>query len=211
MVRARDVRRRGRIGRPVGLPTTPPTPIVDRDLSYYDEGMRWSFSGGRILLDGHDVNEMISGPNVDIRGWLGIAGGLDNYRKKILASVRQRDQLTRFEAVIEALLGKISGRVKRVYDQKTSGLNWSLEQGQLILNGMNIRSLLALYRLKKTDKARRFMQGVREKLGLLLNDPNCEKIRGTVQDLYDEISDELGGETTTRGPRPLPPHQPLDH
>ncbi len=210
MVRTRDIRPRGRIGRPVTPPGTPVPPPPDRDLSYYEEGMRWSFSGGKILLDGLDVNELVSGSEIEVSSWLGIAGGLDNYRKKILASARPQDQFTRFEAVIEALLGKIFGRVKRVYDQKTTGIRWSLEEGQLILNGINVRSLLALYRVRKNEKARKFLEGLRDKLALLLQNPAGEKIRGVVQDLHAELSEELR-EPSARGGRALPPGRPLDH
>ena len=210
MVRTRDIRPRGRVGRPVTPAGTPSLPPPDRDLSYYEEGMRWNFSRGKILLDGLDVNELVSGSDVEVSSWLGIAGGLDNYRKKILASARPQDQFTRFEAVIEALLGKIFGRVKRVYDQKTTGLRWSLEEGQLILNGINVRSLLALYRVRKTEKARKFLEGLRDKLALLLQNPAGEKIREMVQDLHAELVEELR-EPAARGGRALPPGRPLDH
>lgn len=207
-MKTREINPRIRVGRPISR--GPAIPVLDKDLSYYKEGVRWSFQGGKVLLDGYDVNQLISSSNTDIGTWMGIAGGLDEYRKKVIAAARERDQFTQFQAVIEALLGKIFGRLKKVYDQKTSGLSWSMEDGQLVLNGINVRSFLALYRVKKTEKAKKFLKGLKEKLVLLLENPDHEKIRGLVQDLYHEISGELASETPARSVGSLPLRRSLD-
>ncbi|MBI2083375.1 MAG: hypothetical protein HYT76_07365 [Deltaproteobacteria bacterium] len=209
MSRTRDISSKGRVSRPLGRPSYPaPLPGLDRDLTYYREGMRWSFSGGKILLDGYDVNELISNPNAEIGMWLGIAGGLDDYRKKVVKEARDHNQFVRFEAVIEALLGKVFGRLKKVYDEKTSGITWSMEKGQFILNGINVRSFLALYRVKRTEKARRFLEGLKTKLALILRNPDHEKIRKTVEELYEEITEELksGSPSSPTRTLPAPPH-----
>ncbi|MBI4374104.1 MAG: hypothetical protein HY542_04420 [Deltaproteobacteria bacterium] len=205
MSRTRDINSR-RVGRPIGRPSYPrPLPGFDRDLTHYREGLRWSFSGGKILLGGYDVSELISSPDAEIGTWLGIAGGLDDYRKKVVAEGRDHNQFTRFEAVVEALLGKVFGRLKRVYDQKTSGITWSLEKGQLILNGINVRSFLALYRVKRTEKARRFLEGLKTRLEQILKNPDHEKIRQTVEELHREITEELSAGSPPDPPRRFSP------
>lgn len=208
MVRTRDIQRRRGVRGPLEGGREPPsTPFIDRDFSYYRNGSRWSFEDGKILLDGYDINQLISQPTTEISVWLGVAGGLDDYRKKILAAAREQDQFSRFEAVVEALLGKVLGRLKKVYDQKTTGLAWSIEKGQLILNGINVRSFLALYRVKKTEKAEKFLEGLKNKLVLLLESPEHEKIRPLAQEVYQEISETLGDTKASRPARPLPPHR----
>jgi len=212
MVRTRDVPPRVGPRIPVGLPPERELPsyLPDRDLTYYRDGGRWTFSGGKIALQGHDINRVISEGGADIGMMLGIAEGLNDYRKRINSVARQVDQFARFEAVIEALLGKILGKLKKVYDQKMSGLAWELNNGQLILNGVNVRSFLALYRIRKTDKARRFLKGLKRQLAVLLENressPDYERIRERVEDLYREIEEELAAdEPPTRSSRRLLP------
>lgn len=200
-MRPRDISSKGRIERPpISIGERPVRPFVpDRDLTVYRDGLRWTFSEGKVCLNGHDVNRLINENPQDVSYWMGLAEGLYEYRKRVSAAVRQVDQFARFEAVIEALLGKILGRLKKVYDQKMSGLSWSLENGQLILNGINIRSFLALYRLRKTDKAKRFLKGLRGKLSVLLENrresPDYERIRDLVEELHQEINEELSADS----------------
>lgn len=198
MVRTREVPPRLGPQVPVGRPPERAPYVPDRDLTYFRDGARWTFAGGKIAVQGHDLNRVISDGAADIGMMLGIAEGLNDYRKRVTSATRDVDQFARFEAVIEALLGKILGKLKRVYDQKMSGLSWRLEHGQLILNGINVRSFLALYRIRKTDKARRFLKGLKGKLAVLLENrsqsPDYERIREAVDELYREIDEELAAD-----------------
>lgn len=211
MVRSRRIDSRDRGSRPVGPSTEEGIrPILDKEFSHYRDGMRWSFTDGKILLDGEDVNKLLDSHKTDIRAWLGIAGGIDEYRKVVNQQAREQNQFVKFEAIAEALLGKIMGHLKKVCDQKTSGLTYSIENGQLILNRINVHSFLALYRARRTEKARQFLKGIRDKLGYLLGSPEHEKIRGMVQRLYDEISDDLGKTPEdSRSPRLLSRGNPV--
>jgi len=190
------------VRRPGGRPAAP---ILDKELSHYEEGLRWSFSGGRVFLEGHDVNALISDENCSVRTWLGLASGLDTYRKKIAAQANQTSQFTKFDAVVEALIGKILGCLKRVYDQKRSGIRWQMENGQLILNGINVRSFLALYRMNRNEKATRYLEGLKEKLEIIVNDPDHGKIRPTALELLEEIKETLGKAPRGTAPRGAPP------
>lgn len=192
----------GRIERP-GVGETPaPVYSPDRNLTYYRDGLRWTFSSGRVCIDGMDVNRLINDNPENVGFFMGIAEGLNDYRKRIVASRREQDQFARFEAAVEALLTKLLGKLKKFYDQKMSGMSWTLQNGQLILNGINIRSFLALYRIRKTDKARKFLKGLRTKLGLLMENrresPDYERIRDAITDLYREIDAELMAEEAAR-------------
>jgi len=201
-----------RIERP-GVPQVPERPYVpDRDLTFYRDGMRWTFSSasGRVLVDGLDVDRLINDNPENVGFFMGIAESLNDYRKKIVAARRNREEFARFEGAVEGLLSKLLGKLKKFYDQKISGMSWTLQNGQLVLNGINIGSFLALYRLRKTDKAKKFLKGLKAKLAALLENrcesPDYERIREAIQQLYDEVSLELGADEAPRASRRLLTH-----
>lgn len=208
-MRPREIRRRTPIKRsPItDVPARPYVP--DRDLTFYRNGARWSFTNDRVMIDGYDVNGLIGEGTEDVGLWVGIAQGLDDYRKKVTSAAREADEFMKFGAVVEALLGKILGKLKKTYDQKTSGLRWQLENGELILNGINVLSFLALYRVRKTEKARQFLKGLKTKLSYLLENrhesPDNERIREVIERLNQEIDAELKAEEAARTPRRLVP------
>ncbi len=176
--------------------------VSSRNLTYYRDGIQWSFDGASLMIDGLDVNRLINDNPGNANFFMGIAEGLADYRKRVVAEARDSDQFLKFDAMMEAVLGKILGKLKKFYDQKMSGMSWSLSDGQLILNGINIRSFLALYRLRKTDKARKFLSGLRGRLADVLENrresPDYERIRDFVTDLHQEIDRELGPDASAR-------------
>lgn len=189
---------RSRIERP-GITQIPERPTVpDRDLTFYRDGMRWTFSSGRVLVDGLDVDRLITDNPENVGFFMGIAESLNDYRKRIVAARRSKDEFARFESAVEGLLSKLLGKLKKFYDQKMSGMNWTLQNGQFIMNGINVGSFLALYRLRKTDKAKKFLKGLKSKLAALLENrcesPDYERVREAIQQLYDEVSAELADE-----------------
>src|SRR3989338_5541777 len=98
------------VERPGERPLFPPY-VPDRDLTYFRNGARWTFSGGKISLQGYDINQVLSDGKTDVGTFLGIAEGLNDYRKQVTSTASRTDQFTRFEAVVEALLGKILGKL----------------------------------------------------------------------------------------------------
>ncbi len=210
-MRTRDVDStpiRGPLERPVGEPPSG-LPGLDRDLTFYRDGLRWTFQAGRVCVDGHDLNRLINDNPENAGFFMGVAEGLNDYRKRVVASRLSEDQFAKFDAMIEALLGKLMGKLKKFYDQKMSGLSWTLQNGQLILNGINVRSFLALYRIRKTDKAKKFLRGLKNKLALLLENrresPDYERVRETLREIFEEIDRELAGEEAPRASRRLLP------
>jgi len=199
----------GRVGEIPSYPSEAPVP-PGTNLNFHRNGIRWQFNDGKVWVDEFDVDSLISESKEEIGYWVGLAEGLSEYRKKMSKYAREQDQLERFEAVVEALLGKLMRRLKKSYDKKMTGLSWSLENGQFILNGINIRSLLALYRLRQTAKAKEFLRGLKKKLAMLLRNseesPDYERVHQVVSDLYREI-DEVVPEETHRSGFTLLPHR----
>ncbi len=209
-MRTRDLPPNSRVtpgisGLPVAGESLPPP--LDRDLTIYRDGVRWTFSSGKVLANGIDIHYILSNSPSDIATWVGLADGLSEYRKRIARLGSDSDQFAKFEAVIDSLLGKILGRMKKIYDQKMSGLSWTMQDGQLILNGINIRSFMALYRIRKTEKARKFLRGLARKLAMILENPqgspDYERIHGVVSELYGEIGEVLSQDEASGAPRRL--------
>lgn len=193
--KVRDVESRIRVEgtevRPVGTPQY----IPGSQMTFLRGKERWTFDGGKIFMNGYEVNGLLNGID-EISLWLGIAAGLVEYKKQVELARRREDNIGKFAATVDALLEKILGKMQRVYNEKIFGLSWKLDQGDLVINGINIRSFLSLYRIHKTDKATSYLRGIREKLGMMLADKEhtggYERIRSVIEDLYREIKDELG-------------------
>lgn len=172
-------------------------------------GQTWSYTDSHVLLDGYDVNSMISEDEVTVGTLVGLASGLDSYKRKVMASPRQYAGAAHFIALVDALLEKIMGKVKKIYDDKMFGLSWKLKDNQLIVNGVNITSFLALYRVRKTDKAYRFLKGLSKKVDTIIANPSGsirnEKARASLLRLKEAIDKELAKDKQTAMPgRQLP-------
>ena len=158
-------------------------------------GQTWSFEDGRIYVDGYDVGELVAEDEATVGTLVGLASGLDDYKKVVQDKPQRVSGAPKFLALVDALLERILGKVKRIYDEKMFGLSWQLEGSELIVNGVNITSFLALYRVRKTEKARNFLKGLRKKIETLISNPagsmRNERARDALIGLKQEIDDEL--------------------
>ncbi len=199
MVKSRNIGRGGRID---GLPPVAPeiTPTPDRHLTYHQDGVRWQFKDGKILVNDLDVGKLISDSHEEVTYWIGLSDGLNEYRKKMTKWARRQEQWGRFTNAVDALLNTLLRHLKKSYDRRMTGLSWTMEHGQFVLNGINVRSFLDLYRLRRTEKARKFLKGLKAKLATLLQhreeSPHYDQVRQVVAELYRELEQELPDETT---------------
>lgn len=194
--RLKDIRSR-RAGRPVTKPSrglVAPDPV----FSYERDGHRWTFEEGRVLVDGEDVQPVISDDETTVGTLIGLVSGLDDYKQVVRVSPRAASA-GKLVSLMDALIEKVLGKVKKVYDEKIFGVAWKLQGDDLIVNGVNVHSFLALYRVRKTEKARRFLQGLRGKVDNLLANPSGslrnEKARTILLGLKREINEELEKES----------------
>ena len=178
---------------------------LDRDFTFDRDGHQWTFKEGHVFVEEQDVNEVLNQSN-DIGLWLGVIGGLTDYKKFVLERTRSPSQVNGFCTIIDALLEKLMGKTKKFYDDKLFGLSWKLDRGELVINGININSFLALYERRKTEKAKSFLLGIRDKLQMILanraGSPDYERIRNTVESLSEKIQEVLG-EKSPASPRLL--------
>ena len=160
-------------------------------------GAVFDFKGGRLLLNKQDLAKHISENLTHLAAsyWTQLSRRLENYRQWALRHVSDPEQLAVFAAMVHALLTKIGGRLKKKFDEKIDGIAFQLEEGQLLLNGINVHAFIAMARRHPTPKARIFLKGVKSRLGVMLSNrlgnPNYEKIRTIVEELFSQIDQEL--------------------
>lgn len=187
-------------------PEIPDIKIPDRQVEEQPEFQGWefkegnatfNFKGGRILLNNQDLSKLIS-ENLSHLGasyWAQTARKLENYRQWALRHVQDPEQLAVFAALVHAFLTKIGGRLKRKFDETIDGLAFHYEEGQLLLNGINVNAFVEMARKNPTRKAKIFLKGLKNRMGLMLSNRltnlNYEKIRVIVEELTGQIDEEL--------------------
>jgi len=181
------------------------TPLSDRDTArespknwkFEVQGQRFDYRQSKILFNGQNLAELI-GENLTHLGanyWTTMSRRLAQYRDWATISVDDPESLGQFLALVHAFLTKIFSRIKKKFDETIDGVSFHLEDGQLLLNGVNVHAFLKIAKKKRTDKGRIFLKGLRNRLAVLQSNrsgnPNYEKIRETVNRLAEEIENEL--------------------
>lgn len=174
----------------------------------------WKFEGGRIILNGQDVGQLIEkSAGQPAAFWTKISHELKAYRDYYLRryskkrKIKVGDQvvieeydpsgeLGHLAALVDAYIAKIMRMMKRRYDSTADGIEFILDDdGQLILNGVNVTSFIEMTRQYPSQKARTFLKGLKTRLSLILANkganPNYEKISNATRALCDEIDKEL--------------------
>lgn len=176
-------------GRSADRPTDLP---LDHRLTFCphpDE--KWTFEEERrICINDVDVAEVLGEGANDVRLLCGLSQGLSEYRQHVWGK-GGRDQ-AKFNAVVFALQDTILGRLGSIYDGVTCGVKFECDGRDFWVNNVNVRSVLALYWLKPTDKARRYLAGLRDKLGLILSrrqsSTRYDGIHEQARGFFDEIT-----------------------
>lgn len=154
---------------------------------------RWSFKEGRILLNGQDVEEMIDSSRNDVRFQSAVSEAVSEYQDFVWK--RGCDSYDKFLTRADSIQDKILFNMKRIYDEKTGGVRFGYGQGGFLLNNINIRAIIALYQIRPTEKARRFLCGLKAKLNLILanknGSPNFDRINNVIRSLCNEVDDAL--------------------
>jgi len=171
---------------------------------------RWTFEGDHVYFNGTDVNEMVNGVGNDIRYLSGLSAAVDQYRQHVWN--RGGKSAAKFNGAIEALLGKILGKLGSIYDGLFRGVRFEYSNGDLWINDVNPDTVLKLYMLKPTSKARCYLIGLRNKLGLIINAQNgsarYDGVKPAAEELFRKISCALDQIPTDDAGRALPAHRP---
>lgn len=154
----------------------------------------WQYVDGAICVNGNDVEGLLEYEARDVRLWCGVSEGLTEYKEHVSESNRRakNDLLSK----IDSVQGKVLCNMKKLYDEKTEGIYLSLGDGELLFNNFNVRAFLAMYHVRPTEKARRFLVGLKSKLALILvnknGTPQYERVHRVIQQLYEEVVYALG-------------------
>lgn len=175
---------------------------------------RWNFSKGKIVWNGEDVGKLIdrsrSLPSSELSRLAQDLNLFRNYtlrryskkRKKkvggevVIEEYDPSGELGKLSALVDAYIAKIMRLLKRKYDETADGLSCTLdENGQLIINGMNVHSFIEMAGNYPSKKALLFLKGLKNRLGVILGNrsanPSYDKLREVITSLIDAIDDEL--------------------
>src|SRR5215470_4217985 len=116
----------------------------------------FNFMNGRILMNQQDLSKLISENLTHLAAsyWTGVTRRLENYRQWALRRIDDPEALAVFAAMVHALLTKIGTRLKKKFDEKIDGISFQLEEGQLLLNGVNIHAFIEMSRKHPTQKSK---------------------------------------------------------
>ncbi len=161
------------------------------------EGQNFDFTQGKVLINGQDLAKHLGG-NLHLLGsgyWGTLAKRLGLYRDWATLHVEDSAALGKFIALLHAFLTKIYGRIKKKYDETIDGVGFHLEDGQLLINGVNVNACLKMAKKRRSKKSRIFLKGLRGRLAILqenrMGNTSYEKIRDTVDRLALEIDEEI--------------------
>lgn len=176
------------------------------------DGQKFDFTKGKLQYNGQDLAKHIS-ENLTHLGanyWTGLSKRLGLYRDYATFNIDDPEALGKFIAMIHAFLTKIYGRIKKKFDETIDGVSFHLEDGQLLINGVNVHACLKMAQKNRTKKGRIFLKGIRGRLAVLQSNrsgnPSYEKIRDTVDRLAAAIDEEIRYQPDVI---PLPPPAPL--
>lgn len=198
-------------------PAEIPETRVDRNLPRDPSSLKlpsgiWKFAKGLIVINGKNIGVLLEeAVEQPAAFWSQVANDLHAFlQHNLKRTARQRkkkigemdedyvldNELAQLSALVEAYIAKIMRIIKRKYDEKADGFSYTLdEDGQLILNGINITSFIQTASQHPSEKAILFLKGLKNRLGVILSNKmgnsNYEKIREATYKLYDEIDREL--------------------
>lgn len=184
----------------------------------------WKYINRKIIFNGKDVGDLIENSQTQPTTFFSqLASQLEAFRqhtirqrlkKKKLASfdkesledVDPSGELAHLSALVDAYIAKIMRKLKRKYDEASDGISYVLdEDGQLVLNGVNVTSFIEMAQNFPTAKALTFLKGLKNRLKLILsnkaNNSNYEKIRHETEKLCELIDEQLK-QTESRGLKP---------
>ena len=171
------------------------------------------FVNQRLFFEGQDIAEKIRQLATQSPAELaGIASALEMFKKESLKRRKKRfnfgkkkyrcydeDELSSIFALCDIHILKIAELIKKRFDATKDGLDVVFdEDGQLVLNGMNIHAYVERCRSEPNAKSLAFLRGIRRRLELVLenkvNSRNYDRIEGVVTALFVEIDAILGAD-----------------
>ena len=163
---------------------------LDHQLTFnYDSCEKWHYKNGHIFVNDEDADNLINRNQNDISLLTGLSSALDIYKNYVWN--KGGGSHDKFNAAINSLQGKIVGRLGSIYEGIIGGVRYEFSGEVLWINNVNIKAVIALYRLRPTEKARSYLKGLRDKLFLIIarqqSNPRVNGVHEVVHSIIDEI------------------------
>ncbi len=164
---------------------------LDHQLTFQpDPTEQWTFRNGRIFVNGEDANELINEHGNDISFLTDASVGIELYKQYVWKGGGHGRG--KFNAAVNALQGKIAGRLGSIYEGLVGGVRYEFADETLWINNVNVQAVITLYRLRPTVQAREYLKGLRTKLFLIIarqqSNPRVNGIHSVVSKYIGEIN-----------------------
>lgn len=127
---------------------------------------RWTYKDGTILLNEMDVKELVRESSNEVGILCGVSHGLNDYQQFVWS--RGGKSNADFNGLVNSVQHTIQGRLLNLFDGLTGGLHFEWLGRDFWINNVNVRSVIKLYMIRPTEAARTYLEGLRDKVGLIL-------------------------------------------
>ena len=167
---------------------------LDRQLTFNpDPTEEWKYRDGRIFINDEDVGVLINEHGNDIGFLSAVNFSLDSYKQFVWGRGGMGN--AKFNGAVDALQGKIVGRFGSIYEGLVGGVRYEFTDNVFWINNVNVKAVIALYRMRPTSQAKEYLKGLRTKLFLIIarqqSNPRVNGIHGVVHQLIGEINGAL--------------------
>lgn len=165
---------------------------LDHQLSFQPDGHeRWTYRDGRVFVNDYDVDRLINENPRDISFLTGASLSLEHYKQFVWA--RGGRGRGKFNAAVSMLQTKIAGRLGSIYEGIVGGVEYEYVDEVLWINNINVRAVVALYRLRPTRQAREYLKGLRMKLLLIITRRHSNPPANGIHRIVNEYVGEIDG------------------
>jgi len=165
---------------------------LDHQLTFNpDPNQEWRYRSNHVYINGEDVNELINDNPRDISFLSSLTIGLDEYKNFVWGRGGKKN--AKFNASVAGLQSKIAGRLGLIYDEVCGGVRCEFDDEALWVNNVNVRAVVALYKMRPTTKAREYLKGLRLKLFLIIERPHSNPRNNGMQNVVRNYIDEIDG------------------
>ncbi len=176
---------------------------LDHQLTFNpDPTEEWTFRDGRLFINDEDVGVLIDEHGNDISFLSSVNYSLDSYKQFVWG--RGGKANSKFNGAVDALQGKIVGRFGTIYDGLVGGVRYEFSDNVFWMNNVNVKAVVALYRMRPTTQAREYLKGLRTKLFLIIarqrSNSRVNGIHAVVHKLISEINRALKKSSPTNTP-----------
>lgn len=177
---------------------------LDHQLTFNpNPDQNWAYREGTILLNDMDVKEVVHECSNSVSTLSGVSHSLYDYQQFVWN--KGGKGYASFNGVISSVQHTIQGRLLNLFDGLTGGIHFEWLGEDFWINNVNIRSVVKLYMLRPTEAARTYLEGLRDKVNLILSrrhdSTRYDAVYEEAQELYDEIDMVLNTVSPSGPPR----------